>query len=320
MTFLYVFHFRKVVMTPASASAILGLFSLLIISACHTGQNLPKSQPTTAPVLPKTETLSLVFADTLLENRYPKNLINSNNILNDRSKIRSTQVATRFTAFNLGLIDFNGNGVYTDETDFVTITVPDNRGVRIMADNGTPHCLVKDSLWVLVDTVLMRLTDIKPDGSSATLIRPGSHPRVYPDLVLRTYIQNIAFTRYTQGVMSLDSMVALKPYTFVFFWNTSRIVEYQIEKLKEIEAAYKDQVTIIGVHCKDHELDKETEGNFFKMMAYPWCGTYCTLDQYHKLNQDYAWFRGLLISRNKKILYPHMSPKELQRWLEEARK
>ena len=55
--------------------------------------------------------------------------------------------------------------------------------------------------------------------------------------------------------------------------------------------------------------------NFFELLSKPWNGYYCSTSQYKELDQDYSWYRGMLIQKDGKIIFPHISAKELEVWL-----
>lgn len=259
----------------------------------------------------------LIFADTLLIDSY-QSKSNSKTTLRPQSKIKSVHVEDASVSFNIGLIDFDGDGNFKNsDVDLLTITTGQNYQVRINAEHGTPHCKMKDSLYISVDTFLYLLYNINRTGINATLknITNRKSQQAVIDVSLKTYCRGVTFKKYIGGDLSIDSVIQQKEYTYLYFWINHKI-EYQINKLDSITTDYKSKVNIIGVHVKDHELDKTDAGTFLELLSLPWNGAYCTLRQYNDLNQDFSWYRGMLLSKDGKIIFPHYSPKELKAWLD----
>ncbi len=235
----------------------------------------------------------LIFADTLLIDAY-QSRSNAKTTLRPQSKIKSVHFEDASVSFNIGLIDFDGNGSFKDnDVDLLTITTGQNHQVRINAEHGTPHCKMKDSLYISIDTLLYLLYDINRTGINATIKNITKHKfqQSAVDISLKTYCRGVIFRKYMGEDLSIDSIIQQKEYTYLYFWVNHKI-EYQINKLDSINTDFKSKVTIIGVHVKDHELDKTDSSTFFELLSLPWNGAYCTLGQYDSFNQDFSWYRG----------------------------
>ena len=259
----------------------------------------------------------LIFNDSLLDKKYSPAKA-SKTVLHEETKVKSTVVTQGNITFNLGLIDYEGNGSFRDENDLLVITHPQNRMVRIMAEFGDPHCPLTDPVYFMVDSTLFKLSDISPNGSGANLINPGKseNPAMAPATTLSNRVRGLRLKKYSGGELLLDTVFDNKPLTYIYFWNTYKL-EYQMNKLENIYKNYPGKVRIVGVHCKEHELDKESQANFFELVAKPWNGYYCNTEQYKALYQDYSFYRGLLLDKDGKIIFPHISPKELEDWLQQ---
>lgn len=254
----------------------------------------------------------LTFNDTLLDKKYSPSKA-SKTVLHEETRVKSALVTEGDIVFNLGLIDYDGNGSLRDENDLLVITHPQNRMVRVMAEFGDPHCPLTDPVFFMVDSALFKLSNIHPDGSSANLVCIGKSEGTtpIPAASLNNHISGLRLKKYSGGESLIDAFFADKPLTYIYFWNTHKL-EYQMNKLENIYKSYPGEVRIIGVHCKEHELDKESQASFFELVAKPWNGYYCDTDQYKALYQDYAFYRGLLVDNKGKIVNPHISPKELE--------
>jgi hypothetical protein len=260
---------------------------------------------------------SIVFTDTLLVNKYPTPA-GSTTTLQKESKIKSASYRDSLTAFNLGIVDFFGNGSFKDPSfDLFILTNPQNKNVRINSEYGTPHCSISDPLLFTVDEVLYRLSDIDPHGSSAKITRMDRQMDLKQPvlLTLSSYVRGLKLEKYTGGEALIDTMYSGKQLLFLYFWDT-HLLETQMKKLEMIDTNYNNKVRIVGVHNKEHELDNMTKDNFFRLMAKPWNGYSCSTEQYRALYQEYSNYRGLLLDSDGRIIFPHISPKELLEWLE----
>lgn len=257
----------------------------------------------------------LIFNDTLLDKKHSPNKT-SKTVLHEETKVKSTAITQGDITFNLGLIDYEGNGSFKDENDLLVITHPQNRMVRIMAEFGDPHCPLTDPVYFRVDSTLFKLSDISLNGNTGNLINLGKSGNMETASVitLNNRVKGFKFKKYSGGESLLDTIFDNKPLTYIYFWNTYKL-EYQMNKLENIYKNYPGKVRIIGVHCKEHELDKASQANFFELVAKPWNGYYCDTEQYKALCQDYSFYRGLLVDNGGKIIFPHISPKELEDWL-----
>lgn len=291
---------------------LLLLYSILFFTEC----SLPKKQQQPAYPVEKKQYCILSFGDTLLINGFPT-LKGVKTILQPESKIKSVHFEDSLISIHIGLIDFNGDGIFNDPSvDLFAATVGQNRQIRINADNGTPHCKTRDSIYIQVDSLTYLISAIEASGSKAQFSKSLSSNKApkKADLFLKTYIKGWAFNKYAGGQIFIDSIIHSKDFTYIYFWNTDKL-DYQLKKVEKLFNKHDIKVNIIGVHCKDHELDKSTQDTFFDLLAKPWNGYYCTTSQYEALNQDYSWYRGLLIQKDGKIIFPHISPKELEAWL-----
>jgi hypothetical protein len=248
--------------------------------------------------------VTLQFTDTILGHKSP--LFKGET----RMKVKSVHVEDGALSFNLGLVDTNADGIYQDpEKDLVVVTNGQGNQVRLNAQYGTPHCKVTDPINLRIDTSSYLLYDIDPGGKTAKLKRVFGQSKA--DISLKTHCKGVVFQKYAGGEILLDTVIPRKKYTYVYFW-VSRKLEYQMKKLENIYAQYGDKVTIIGVHCREREWDDVNQKDFFEVLAKPWNGYSCSNNQYVALNQDYSWYRGLLIQNDGTILWPHISPKELE--------
>lgn len=261
----------------------------------------------------------LTLNDTLLVNTWGTGSV-AKTVLQANSKIKSVHVDGLPATFNIGLVDYNGDGVFTDPSvDLALVTSGQNTQVRINGEFGTPHCKAGDSLYLRIDSLAFLLYNIDPGGKQAKIkqLMPATAVGKKPAIVFHTSCRSIRFKKYTGGDIALDSLVKQRTYTYVYFW-TARRLDYQLNKVTEIQSAFKDRVSIVGVHCKDHELDPVTSSDFFDLLSRPWNGSYCTLEQYNALNQDYSWYRGVLLDANGRIIFPHIRADELKKWLEKG--
>lgn len=290
------------------------LFFLTLVAISCTTAKLAVSSPVKETARPKL----LFFSDSFLVNKYPSHK-GAQTVLRPESVIKSIRFKDSTVAFNLGLIDFKGDGLFTDPAeDMVVLTNYENYQVRINYTYGTPHCKIKDSVYISVDTAYYLLYGIKSDGNSAKMKRiyGAGTKTIVADLQLKTSLKGIRFSKYTGGEIMLDSVISRRPYTYVYFWN-SHTVEYQLNKIEDMYRNNVGQISVIGVHCKEHELDAYQMDAFVEVLAKPWNGYYCTDKLYNALDQEYSFYRGILVGRNGTILFPHISPKELEIWLQQ---
>ena len=194
------------------------LFTMLLIGSL----SCTVKNATTTPQKSSPSFTSIVFIDTLLVNKYPTQA-GSTTTLQKESKIRSASYRDSLTAFNLGIVDFYGNGSFKDpDFDLFILTNPQNKNVRINAEYGTPHCRISDPLLFTVDDVLYRLSDIDPHGISAKITRLDKQMDLNQpvSLTLSSFVRGLKLGKYTGREVLIDTMYAGKPLLFLYFWDS----------------------------------------------------------------------------------------------------
>lgn len=269
-------------------------------------------------VVPLTRTL--VLSDTLLLGK-PSQAKGVRGQLRAESRMKGAAFSDGRQAFTIGLVDVNGDGRFTDPNeDWVLLTHAGNRTVRINSEYGTPHCAASAQVVLEIDSALYLLSDVR-DGGEQVNITPlkgeepkwnGSHRR----LRLNTHVPPAVLKTYTKGDFDLNTLMHKGKYIYLYFW-VSNPLEYQVRILDDLFQRHADRLSIVGSHVKEHDWDAQAHAdNFFAMMAKPWPQTACDPAFYLNLHQDYSWYRGVLADEHGRILFPHISPKELRDWLE----
>lgn len=273
-------------------------------------------RPIAAPVL-RTST-TLLLSDTLLSGKASA-VKGIKGHLRPESRIKGAIYDDGQQAFTVGLVDVNGDGRFTDPNeDWVLLTVRGNRKVRINGEHGTPHCPVKAHTLLEIDSARYLLSELQDDGSSVKISKLSSleadSEAGVQRLRLNTRVPRATLKTYPSGDLNLSTLFGQKKLVYIYFW-VSQPLEYQVKALDQLAKNQSGRLSIVGVHIKDHDWDLQAnESNFFAMLLKPWPQTYCEPDFYFALHQDYSWYRGVLADEQGKVLFPSISPKELQDW------
>ncbi len=274
-------------------------------------------RPVAAPVLQSPTTLLL--SDTLLSGKASA-IKGIKGHLRPESQIKGAVYDDGHHAFTVGLVDVNGDRRFNDPNeDWLLLTVRGNRKVRINGEHGTPHCPTKARTVLEIDSARYLLSEPQYDGSSVKIfkLKPLEADSVAgaQRLRLNTRVPLATLKTYPSGDLKLSTLFGQKKLIYIYFW-VSHPTEYQVEVLDQLAKNESGRLSIVGVHIKDHDWDlKANESNFFAMLLKPWPQTSCEPDFYFALHQDYSWYRGILADEQGKILFPSISPKELQNWL-----
>lgn len=221
--------------------------------------------------------------------------------------------------FAIGLIDFDGDQLFnTIDEDRYFLTIYGNPKIKINNGYGIPLEKMSMFNYFQVDNTLYKLQYVDPSGKYIDIEKePKPLETGPPGMQLKTTVRDTLYKDYFDKKQTLKQMIGNKPYAYIYFW-VSRPFEDGLNMIHYIQENHRDSVAIIGMHPAFADLDIDAYKNeFFSVLGKPWPQVICPKNLYMEMDQDLAWYSGILIDQNLKIVKVYTSPVELFNWLTE---
>lgn len=238
--------------------------------------------------------------------------------LHAESKINSVDYKDSLCQFTLALIDYDGDGVFSQPgVDRLALTIYQDRMLRVNNGYGTACMTLTESDPVIfIDSTGFAVTEIAENGSSVRLKRIETAWMSTAGLRIETWLPNATVETFFSKKLKFSDFLHRGKSVYIYFFN-SRPLEYQLKKLDQIYSKYADKVSVIGLYLPFSEpSDAEITSDFLARMANPWPQGICTHELYMQLQQDMAYYRGILADESGRIREISISPKELLEKLE----
>lgn len=238
--------------------------------------------------------------------------------LHAESKINSVDYKDSLCRFTLALIDYDGDGVFSQPgVDRLALTIYQDRMLRVNNGYGTACMTLTESDPVIfVDSTGFAVTEIAENGRFVRLKRIETAWISAAGLKIETWLPNTTVETFFSKKLKFSDFLNRGKFVYIYFFN-SRPLEYQLKKLDQIYSKYADKVSVIGLYLPFSEsLDTEITSDFLARIANPWPQGICTQELYMQLQQDMAYYRGILTDESGRIQEISISPKELLEKLE----
>lgn len=178
----------------------------------------------------------------------------------------SADVEINGLQFQLGLLDTNLNGLYTDDDD--RLLIGQYGSDRMFTDFGNGAYRVGDHSPFAVGNKGFSIKSISPDGRVMHIV-PIGVDQVKTILKAGDSMPDLLIESLSGNQEKFADLLEAGKYTFIDFWATW--CKGCIEELPQIQAAadqYSDRLKVIGLHCST--VSNERLKNFIQSKKLSW--------------------------------------------------
>lgn len=163
-----------------------------------------------------------------------------------RHNIISADVQLDDTQFQIGLMDYNLNGLYNDPED--KILVGDYQADTLSTDLNDNNYKVSDNTPFAVGNLGYKITSIDPAGTSISF-EPIDFSEVPSRISEGSDFPDITIETLEKETINLKEQIIAGQYNYIEFWGTwcKGCVE-EIPNIKAAHEKYQGQLNIIGLH------------------------------------------------------------------------